>query len=79
MSPIGQPSSTDVMDITVLSTMADQEVSFYGPEQVKEQPRVSTLKLPHLVQQDRSRLASRNDIKVCTRVELSSGHYCHLP
>ena len=47
MSPIGQPSVLEIMDVTAMSS-AEEDLSFYGPEiHVKEQPRVSTLKLPH--------------------------------
>ena len=49
VSPIGQSATFSVMDVTSV----DEEVSFYGPDQVvKDQPKVSTQKLPHLKARD---------------------------
>ena len=63
MSPIRQPSVLDIMDITAVSA-DDQELSLYGPEPVKNQPRMSTQKLPHLIKTEGSRDHEKNDIKV---------------
>ena len=64
MSPIGRPSVLDVMDVTDVSA-DDQELSLYGPESVKNQPRMSTHKLPHLIKREGSEDCSKFDTKVC--------------
>ena len=64
MSPIGRPSVLDVMDVTDVSA-DDQELSLYGPEPVKNQPRMSTHKLPHLIKREGSEDCSKFDTKVC--------------
>lgn len=64
MSPIGRPSVLDVMDVTDVSA-DDQELSLYGPEPVKNQPRMSTHKLPHLIKREGSEGRSKFDKKVC--------------
>ena len=57
----------DALDVTTI----DEDVSFYGPEQlVKDQPKVSTEKLPHLKARDGFR---QPGMKVCVRV-----HQHHL-
>ena len=69
MSPIGRPSSVlDVMNVTDVSA-DDQELSLYGPEPVKSQPRMSTQKLPHLIKREpSSRRHTKNDMKVCSKL-----------
>ena len=63
MSPIGQPSMLDVTEVSA----DDQELSLYGPEPVKDQPRMSTQKLPHLIKRENSG-DTKFDIKVCVCV-----------
>ena len=63
MSPIGQPSMLDIMDVTDMSA-DDQELSLYGPEPVKDQPRMSTQKLPHLIKRESCGDHPKSDIRV---------------
>ena len=46
MSPIGQPSALELMDVSTFSSTT-HDLSFYPPPSVKEQPKVSTQKIPH--------------------------------
>ena len=70
MSPIGQPSSVlDIMNVTDVSA-DDQELSLYGPEPVKSQPRMSTQKLPHLIKREGSRHHTKSDRKVHNSVAM---------
>ena len=69
MSPIGEPSTLDtMMDVTTMSSV-DQDISFYGAEHVKEQPKVSTLKLPHLLGQGDCRPSMKTTEKVYVTVQ----------
>lgn len=69
VSPIGKPPTLDIMDVTVMST-DDQNLSFYGPEHVDKQPKVSTLKLPNLVK----RRGSSAPVKTTNEVLCYSSH-----
>ena len=64
MSPIGQPPTLDIIDVTAVSA-DDDNLSFYGPEHVDKQPKVSTLKLPPLV----SGRGSRAPVKTISEVQ----------
>ena len=77
MSPIGRPSSVlDVMNVTDVSA-DDQELSLYGPEPVKSQPRMSTQKLPHLIKREPgSRRHTKNDMKVYRKINNSIACMC---
>ena len=69
MSPIGQqPSMMDVTDVSA----DDQELSLYGPEPVKKQPKMSTQKLPHLLKRESFRGHRKSDMKVHVTIQLMS-------
>ena len=68
VSPIEQSAMFNVMDVTNV----DDEVSFYGPDQgVKDQPKVSTQKLPHLKAREGFR---RTDVTVHVSLDSISLH-----